>query len=440
MFKQVKTTPWKAWLGPILVIGICEPEDIQIILTSDDCLNKPYFYDQFHCKTSIIATDREIWKPQRRALNTAFSVKVLQSYIPQLNDKSRILLQQMEPFLSEAGDLYRTIFICMIDMIARTTMGTEMSLQSERGAFLYETVKLIMTNVQYRITRFWLRWDFMYNLSKVGRDGRIPLRDGNLVIDEIYNGKVNELESLKTQGIDRLEIVKEQNTADFLEKCLILEQEGILNSENVLDQMRVVILAGIDTSSITIFGTLLMLAINQKHQELVVEELRSIFESADCDVSQTHSSAMHYMDHVIKESMRLLSPVPFIVRKPSADIELRKGTVPQGSMVLINIMHLHRNPKIWGENVFEFNPDRFLPENVAKRPPFSYIPFSGGARNCIGMKYAMISAKITLAHLLRRFKFTTNLKFEDIRVKTHLVIEVTNENPLQIEQRQFQKK
>lgn len=197
------------------------------------------------------------------------------------------------------------------------------------------------------------------------------------------------------------------------------------------------VFAGTDTLSITTFSTLLMLAINQRHQDLVVEELRSIFESADCDVTKVHLANMQYMERVIKETHRILAPVPFIGRKTSTDIELRKGTIPQGSMVIINIMHLHRNPKIWGENVYEFDPDRFLPESIIKRPPFSYIPFSGGQRNCIGMKYAMISAKITLAHLLRRFKFTTDLKFEDIRVKTHLVLEVINERALRIEKRHF---
>lgn len=322
-------------------------------------------------------------------------------------------------------------------MITRTTMGSEMELQSERGAFLYKIVKLIMNSVQYRISRVWLRWDFLYNLSKAGRVGQTALRDGNKVLEQIYNERKNELELLRSQGIDYLKEAEQQNTANFLEKCLILEQEEVLNFEVILEQLGVIILAGIDTSSINIFGTLLMLAINQKHQDLVVEELRSILESDDCDVTQSDLARMQYLDRVIKESMRLLSPVPFIARKPSADIELRKGTIPQGSIVIINIMHLHRNPKIWGENVYEFNPDRFLQENSAKRPPFSYIPFSGGARNCIGMKYAMISAKITLAHLLRRYKFTTDLKFEDIRLKIHLVLEVTNENPLRMEKRNF---
>lgn len=53
------------------------------------------------------------------------------------------------------------------------------------------------------------------------------------------------------------------------------------------------------------------------------------------------------------------------------------------------------------------------------------------------MKYAMMSAKLTLAHLLRNYKFTTELRFDEIRLNTHLVTEVTNEKPLRITRRDF---
>lgn len=114
LVRNAKTGTVIAWFGPILFFLINEAEDIQIVLTSDDCLNKPYLYEQMNCKTSIIVTDREIWKPHRRALNSCFNVKMLQGFIPQLNEKSRILLQQIEPFLEKPGDLYRSIFIYMI--------------------------------------------------------------------------------------------------------------------------------------------------------------------------------------------------------------------------------------------------------------------------------------------------------------------------------------
>lgn len=153
-FDEAKTATFRVWLGPILALGIYDPKAVEILLTNDNCINKPYIYEHFHCKTSLIVTDQDQWKPNRRALNTAFTVSTLQNYIPQLNDKSRILLKQMSAHLNEAGDIYRTISICMIDMVTRTMMGTEMHLQSnERGEFIYKIAKQIMNSIQYRLTR-----------------------------------------------------------------------------------------------------------------------------------------------------------------------------------------------------------------------------------------------------------------------------------------------
>lgn len=243
------------------------------------------------------------------------------------------------------------------------------------------------------MARVWLRSDYLYALTQVYRDEQIPLSIGNKIFDEMYEKKYQRLEQMfNSTGIDYLQEAKEKNATNFLEKCMLLERDGYFNHENVLDQMRVIVLAGIDTSSITVFGTLLMLAINQKHQELVVNELREIFANADCEIDQTHLAAMKYTERVIKESMRLIPPVPFIARTSSSDIELAKGVIPKSTIILINIINLHRNPKIWGENVLEFEPDRFLRENVAKRPPYSYIPFSAGSRNCMYTNFQIFTS------------------------------------------------
>jgi len=57
--------------------------------------------------------------------------------------------------------------------------------------------------------------------------------------------------------------------------------------------------------------------------------------------------------------------------------------VPSGAIIQIQIYDIHRNPNFW-PNPDIFDPDRFLPENIQKRHPYSYLPFSGGPRNCIG--------------------------------------------------------
>lgn len=381
-FDMVKTTPFYVWAGPILVLGVSEPQSVDILLSNEHCLNRPYFYEHLHSKTSILVADKEMWKPHRRALNAAFNVKMLNSYVPLLNAKAQTLVHRLQPFRNQSVDLYFILSVCMLDMITRTMMGSEMHLQSEHGASIVRIAKQIMNSIQYRVSRMWLRWDFIFNnFSQIGRDVWTPVQNGYKFIDDIYSEKVKELQLLNSQGINYLQKANHDNKTNLIEKCLILEGEGKLTHANVIDELRVTALAGIDTSAITVFGTLLMLAMNQKHQDLVIDELHSIFESADCEVTQAHLADMKYMERVIKETLRLLPPVPFIARQTTADIELPKGTVPKNTIVAINIMHMHRNPHIWGENVLEFDPDRFLAENVDKRPSNSFIPFSTGSRN-----------------------------------------------------------
>lgn len=93
---------------------------------------------------------------------------------------------------------------------------------------------------------------------------------------------------------------------------------------------------------------------------------------------------MHYLERVIKESLRLYPSVPFIQRKADANVQTCTGyTVPVNTPVNIHIYDMHRNPELYPEPN-RFDPDRFLPENTKGRHPFAYLPFSAGPRNCIG--------------------------------------------------------
>lgn len=308
-FKEAKSQSFRCWAGPFLVICTMDPKNIEVLMTNENCLNKPYLYEHFHCDTSIIVVDKEVWKPNRRALNSAFAITALQSYMPFLNKKSRILIERMKPQINELNDLYRTISLCMMDMSTRTLMGIEMNLQSEYGTFLQTTFKQIMNSIQYRVQRIWWHLDSIYfNLSKVGRTERRALKIGHDFIDKLYTKKVNELKLLQSQGINHLNEGSKKGVNNLLEQCLLMERNGIFSHENVLDEMMIVILAGLDTSAITVFGTLLLLSINQNHQEMVVNELHSIFETSDSDVTPSHLTDMKYTERVIKETMRLLPP------------------------------------------------------------------------------------------------------------------------------------
>ena len=105
--------------------------------------------------------------------------------------------------------------------------------------------------------------------------------------------------------------------------------------------------------------------------------------------------------------------------------------------LLINFFSLHRRKDIWGPNADEFNPDNFLPEFVEKRHPYAYLPFSSGTRNCIGYRYAMMALKIIMLHLLKQFKFSTSLKYEELRFRTDINLKLCTEHLVSVELRKF---
>lgn len=79
--------------------------------------------------------------------------------------------------------------------------------------------------------------------------------------------------------------------------------------------------------------------------------------------------------------------------------------------VVLFLYGSHRNDKIF-KNPEQFDPDRFLDDDLTKNALFAYLPFNAGPRNCIGQRYAMTKMKCILSILLKEFKFTKDENFE----------------------------
>ncbi len=105
-------------------------------------------------------------------------------------------------------------------------------------------------------------------------------------------------------------------------------------------------------------------------------------------------------------------------------------------MLILSFHHLHRNKEVWGANADRFDPDNFLPENVASRHAYSYLPFSAGPRNCIGIKYGWSSVKTVISAIIRQYKFSTHLRFENIITKFEATLKIENRHLVTVERRE----
>jgi cytochrome P450 len=109
-----------------------------------------------------------------------------------------------------------------------------------------------------------------------------------------------------------------------------------------------------------------------------------------------------YLDAVVKETLRVRPVVTDCARKLTSDATVAGFELPKGALVLPAIALLNRHPDLWPDPE-EFRPERFL---EGQPDPYSWIPFGGGVRRCIGAAFAMQEMKIVLREILTRVRLS----------------------------------
>jgi retinoid hydroxylase len=177
-----------------------------------------------------------------------------------------------------------------------------------------------------------------------------------------------------------------------------------LPRSTVVDELQLLLFAGHDT---TVTGTTNLLyhlarepevrARAQAEQDAVPASERA----AGPNLEQVR--AMTYLDAVIKESMRLIPPIGGAFRVMLEDAEFGGFRIPKGWRIAVGPRSVHWEPEYFAEPE-RFDPERWLGPD--ERPPFSYIPFGGGPRVCVGQHFATLQMQLVTALLLRRFDWT----------------------------------
>ncbi len=176
------------------------------------------------------------------------------------------------------------------------------------------------------------------------------------------------------------------------------EDGSALDEDELVGHAGVIFAAGHETSTNALAWTLFLLSQHTPIARELGEELDSVLRGAAPTLEDL--ARLPLLDGVVKESMRMLPPVPLHPRIVAEDSELAGHHLPAGSEIFLSIFHMHRDPAIFPE------PSRFLPRRWESIKPsvYEYNPFSAGPRMCIGASFATMEIKIVLASLLQRFR------------------------------------
>ncbi|XP_046449634.1 cytochrome P450 3A14-like [Daphnia pulex] len=175
--------------------------------------------------------------------------------------------------------------------------------------------------------------------------------------------------------------------------------------EIIMGQSTFFMLAAFDTTATTLTSICFQLAINPDVQEKLYESIAAKMQDYD-EVSYEMVQDVPYLEMVIQEVLRFYPPVVRLERVCTKDYSYDNGRIKikKGQVITIPTYVLHHSEEYYPDPE-KFDPERWTPENKAKRNPYSYMAFGTGPRNCIGMRFVMEELKLALCSLVQKFRF-----------------------------------
>ncbi|MBZ0285441.1 MAG: cytochrome P450 [Anaerolineae bacterium] len=320
--------------------------------------------------SGLVSMNGERHKQQRRLMMPAFHKQAVSTYRDVMVGYTEKMLEGWQ--VGKQIDLMPEIRQLVLRIVSHTLFGLDDPTQDEQ-----------LGNLIYGWTR----------MSNSAPNVLFPplRRQLNRLSEQLERellAVINQKRAAGTPGNDVLSVLIQAHDEDGTR----------LTDTELIGHLAILFVAGHETTVNALGWTLILLARYPALRMALVEELKSTLGGAAPTTEQAY--ALPLLDYTIKESMRLLPPVVYTVRVGSEPFELGGYNLAKDSAVLLSHYITHRLPEIYA------NPDQFQPERWAALDvsPYEYLPFSAGARMCIGATFASLEMRIVLAMLLSRFQ------------------------------------
>jgi cytochrome P450 len=190
---------------------------------------------------------------------------------------------------------------------------------------------------------------------------------------------------------------KQQPGDNLLARMIALGMRDAL----IRDQLLTLLIAGHDTSTALLTWAIYLLTAHPQAMRKAQEEVDTVLGNEAPDHERIER--LVYLEQVINETLRLYPPIHVSNRRVLEDLEFNGYRIRAGERLMFSIYLTHHDKNHWPD-AERFDPGRFAPG--VRYLPYTFVPFGGGPRNCIGAAFAQVEAKAVLARLLQRYDFT----------------------------------
>ncbi|MFC7205061.1 cytochrome P450 [Haloferax namakaokahaiae] len=384
-------------LGPLETYMLTNPEDIQRVLVSESAkFRKPRFQDRAIgdlLGDGLLMSEGATWQRQRRLAQPAFDVRRISTMSEMMTDRTESMLTGWHD--GDVVDIQLEMARLTVEIIVDAMFGSD--LDDERIKLVQEHLEPLGARFEPDPLRF-LMPDWAP--TRENRDYKHALSVLEAVIWDIVDERRGSEYATEPASSVAGEPVGDE-PMDLLSILLRAYDEGEQTEKNLRDELMTMLLAGHDTTALTLTYAWYLLSQHPEAEAKLQRELDEVLGGRTPTFEDVRK--LEYTERVLNEAMRLYPPVYVMFREAKADVRLGGYRVPEGSAIMLPQWVVHRSER-WWDNPLEFDPDRWKPENARNRPRFAYFPFGGGPRHCIGKHLSLLEGRLILGTVAQEYE------------------------------------